>query len=82
MKFYELNVKTILKSPIHFQKSPEAVSKLISTALINGGYTLHKENIPKNYVFSNLGKANSKGFFEKEGSFIFRSFQKDLAENW
>jgi CRISPR-associated endoribonuclease Cas6 len=80
MKFYELNIKTTLKVPIHFQKSPEAVSKLIASGLINGGYTLHKENFPKNYVFSNLGRANEKGFFEKEGKIIFRTFQKDLVE--
>jgi len=79
MNFYELKISLNLKAPIHFQKSPEALSKLLATALINSGYELHYKNIPKNYVFSNLGKANEKGFFEGEKEFYFRSFDKDLV---
>jgi len=78
MKYYELKISTSLKAPIHFQKSPEAIGKLISTALINGGYTKHSEKQPKPYVFSNLGKADKNGFF-KNGEIVFRSFDKNLA---
>jgi len=80
MEYYQLNIKTSLKSPIHFQKAPEAISKLISTALINSGYQKHDEKKPKNYVFSNLGKAKKNGFFEKEGLISFRSFKKELVK--
>jgi len=79
MKFYEVKVFTDLKAPIHFQKSPEAIGKLISTALINGGYTQHSEKKPKPYVFSNLGKADEKGYFKK-GEIVFRSFDENLAK--
>ena len=78
MKFYELKVSTNLNAPIHFQKAPEAISKLISTALINSGYKKHDSKEVKPYVFSNLGKAQKNGFFEKKGSFYLRSFDKDL----
>jgi len=80
MKFYEIKINLALKAPIHFQKSPEAISKMIATALINSGYSEHYKNKPKNYVFSNLGKANEKGFFEKEGIVYFRTFKEDLAQ--
>jgi len=79
MKFYELKIKLTLKSKIHFQKSPQAISKMISTALINAGYNEHNKKIPKNYVFSNLGLAKD-GFYEKDANLFFRSFKKDLAE--
>ena len=79
MEFFELKINVNLKIPIHFQKSPEAISKLIATSLINSGYSGHKNNEPKNYVFSNLGKADKKGFFEK-GIITFRSFKKELVE--
>jgi CRISPR-associated endoribonuclease Cas6 len=78
MKYYELNIKVDLKSKLHFQKAPEAISKLISTALINQGYTQHNKPIPKQYVFSNLGKAED-GFFN-EGNIIFRSFDEELVK--
>ena len=78
MKYYELKVSTNLNAPIHFQKAPEAISKLISTALINSGYKEHNSKEIKPYVFSNLGKAQKNGFFEKRGSFYLRSFDKDL----
>jgi len=80
MEYYQLNIKTKLKSSIHFQKAPEAISKLISTALINSGYESHNEKKPKNYVFSNLGKANEKGYFEKHGQISFRSFKKEIVK--
>jgi CRISPR-associated endoribonuclease Cas6 len=79
MKYYEIHISTDLKSRLHFQKSPEAISKLISSALVKGGYKEHFEKKPKPYVFSNLGKADESGFFER-GKIIFRSFNKDLAE--
>ncbi|WP_024789158.1 CRISPR-associated endoribonuclease Cas6 [Lebetimonas sp. JH292] len=79
MKFFELKINVDLKIPIHFQKSPEAVSKLIATSLISSGFERHKNNEPKNYVFSNLGKADAKGFFEK-GNIYFRSFDENLAK--
>jgi CRISPR-associated endoribonuclease Cas6 len=79
LKYYELKISTQLKAPIHFQKSPEAISKLIATALINSGYKEHSSKKIKNYVFSNLGRANKNGLYEKEGSFYFRSFDKNLA---
>ena len=78
MKYYELKISTNLNAPIHFQKAPEAISKLISTALINSGYKKHDSKEVKPYVFSNLGKAQKNGFFEKKGSFYLRSFDKDL----
>ncbi|MRJ06766.1 MAG: hypothetical protein C6I01_04525 [Epsilonproteobacteria bacterium] len=78
MKFYEMVISTHLKAPLHFQKAPETISKMLATLLIKGGYKEHKENFPKNYVFSNLGKANSKGFFLKKGKIIFRTFRKDI----
>ena len=80
MEYYQLNIKTKLKAPIHFQKAPEALSKLISTALINSGYESHNEKRPKNYVFSNLGKANENGIYEKEGVISFRSFKKEMVK--
>jgi len=80
MHYYEFQIKTDLKAPIHFQKSPEAISKMIATSLINSGYELHNENIPKNYIFSNLGKANEKGYFEKEGKIYFRTFDESLVK--
>ena len=80
MEYNQLDISISLKAPIHFQKAPEAVSKLISTALIKSGYELHHENKPKNYVFSNLGKANKDGFFEKSGQISFRSFKEDMAK--
>jgi len=80
MEYYQLNISTKLKVSIHFQKAPEAISKLISTALIRSGYDAHNEKKPKNYVFSNLGKANENGIYEKEGTISFRSFNKDLIK--
>jgi CRISPR-associated endoribonuclease Cas6 len=78
MKYYEIDIKVALKSKLHFQKAPEAISKLISTALIKQGYDEHNKPIPKQYVFSNLGKAES-GFFDK-GNIIFRSFKEELVK--
>ena len=80
MKFYELKIGIDLKAPIHFQKSPEAISKMIATTLINNGYNEHYKNKPKNYVFSNLGKANKNGYFEKYGIVYFRTFKEDIAQ--
>jgi len=80
MRFYELEIDVNLKAPIHFQKSPEAISKMIATALINGGYEEHYKNKPKNYVFSNLGKANKHGYFEKEGVVYFRTFKEEVIK--
>ena len=79
MKYYEVKISTSLKAPIHFQKSPEAIGKLISTALINGGYKEHNQKRPKPYVFSNLGKADEKGYF-KDREIVFRSFDENLAK--
>jgi CRISPR-associated endoribonuclease Cas6 len=78
MRYYEINISVDLKSRLHFQKSPEAISKLISTGLIKGGYKEHDVKKVKHYVFSNLGKAKD-GFFEK-GNITFRTFDKSLAE--
>ncbi|WP_457561838.1 hypothetical protein [Caminibacter pacificus] len=80
MHFYELKIKTNLKAPIHFRKSPEALSKLIATALINSGYTEHNEKKPKNYVFSNMGRADEKGIYQGDKVFYFRTFKEDLAQ--
>ena len=80
MKFYELKIDLDLKAPIHFQKSPEAISKMIATALINSGYEEHYKNKPKNYVFSNLGRANKNGYFEKEGVVYFRTFKEEVIK--
>ena len=82
MKYNELKITTHLNVPIHFQKAPEAISKLISTALINSGYKKHDSKEVKPYVFSNLGKAQKNGFFEKKGSFYLRSFDKDLISRF
>jgi CRISPR-associated endoribonuclease Cas6 len=80
MHFYELKIFTDLKAPIHFQKAPEAISKMIATILIWGGYKEHYETFPKNYVFSNLGKAESDGFFRRKGEIIFRTFREDVVQ--
>jgi CRISPR-associated endoribonuclease Cas6 len=80
VNFYEIKIDVILKNKIHFQKAPQAISKLIATHLINCGYDKHNENIIKNYVFSNLGKADKNGFFEGEKSFYFRTFDEDIAK--
>jgi len=79
MKYYELKLQTKLKSKIHFQKSPEAISKMIATSLINSGYELHNKQIIKNYVFSNLGKADKNGFFSR-GEIFIRSFSRDIIQ--
>jgi CRISPR-associated endoribonuclease Cas6 len=79
MKYFEVKISTSLKASLHFQKSPEAIGKLISTALIKGGYKEHNQKKPKPYVFSNLGRADEKGYF-KEGEIVFRSFDKNLAK--
>jgi len=78
MKFYEIKVDIELKNKIHFQKAPEAISKVIATHLIDFGYKKHNQNIIKNYVFSNLGKAKD-GFFEGKKSFYLRTFDKEIA---
>ena len=80
MEYSQLDISVSLKTPIHFQKSPEAISKLISSALIKSGYESHNEKKPKNYVFSNLGKANEKGYFEKHGQISFRTFKKEMVK--
>jgi len=80
MHYYELKIKTDIKAPIHFQKSPEAISKMIATSLINSGYEKHNEKTLKNYVFSNLGKANEKGYFENNRTIYFRTFDESLVK--
>ncbi len=78
MHFYELKIDLNLKNKIHFQSSPEAIGKLIATALINSGYKSHNENKIKNYVFSNLEIRANNGWYEGDNFFRFRSFDKDL----
>ena len=78
MHFYELKIDLLLKNKIHFQKSPEAIGKLVATALINSGYKNHSENRIKNYVFSNLEVRANGGYYEGNNFFRFRSFDKDL----
>ena len=78
MHFYELKIELSLKNKIHFQKSPEAIGKLIATALINSGYEKHNKKEIKNYVFSNLEVRAKEGFYEGNNFFRFRSFDKDL----
>ncbi len=79
MKFYEIKIALNLKNKIHFQKAPEAISKMIATHLINSGYDKHDENIIKNYVFSNLGRAGKDGYFEGKAGFTFRTFDREIA---
>ena len=74
MHFYELKIELSLKNKIHFQSSPEAMGKLIATALINSGYEFHNENKIKNYVFSNLEKRADNGWYDGDNFFRFRSF--------
>ena len=78
MYFYELKIELTLKNKIHFQSSPEALGKLIATALINSGYDRHNQKEIKNYVFSNLEIRAKEGFYERNNFFRFRSFNKDL----
>ena len=78
MHFYELKIDLNLKNKIHFQSSPEAIGKLIATALINSGYKFHNENKIKGYVFSNLEVRANNGWYEGDNFFRFRSFDKDL----
>jgi len=78
VKFYEIKVDLDLKNKIHFQKAPQAISKLIASFLITKGYNKHNENIIKNYVFSNLGRAKN-GFYEGQRNFIFRTFDREIA---
>ena len=78
MHFYELKIDLSLKNKIHFQSSPEAIGKLIATALINSGYEYHNENKIKNYVFSNLEKRANNGWYDGDNFFRFRSFDKEL----
>ena len=78
MHFYELKIDLSLKNKIHFQSSPEALGKLIATALIRFGYKVHNENRIKNYVFSNLEIRAKKEYYEGDNFFRFRSFDKEL----
>jgi CRISPR-associated endoribonuclease Cas6 len=80
LKYHQLTIEVELKVPIHFQKAPEAISKMVYSALIKGGYREHYEHKPKNYVFSNLGKANEKGYFEDYGKIILRSLHPKVVE--
>lgn len=79
MHYYEIKISVGLKSDLHFQKSPQAISKLISTALIKGGYEEHFDVKVKNYVFSNLGKAKN-GIYKENGTIYFRSFDINLTQ--
>ena len=78
MYFYELKIDLSLKNKIHFQSSPEAIGKLIATALINSGYKSHNENKIKDYVFSNLEVRANNGWYDGNNFFRFRSFDKEL----
>jgi CRISPR-associated endoribonuclease Cas6 len=78
MHYYEIDIFVDLKSRLHFQKSPEAIFKLISTGLIKGGYKEHDIRKVKHYVFSNLGKA--KNNYYQNGKIQFRTFDKNLAK--
>ena len=78
MHFYELKIDLNLKNKIHFQSSPEAIGKLIATALINSGYKFHNENRIKGYVCSNLEVRANNGWYEGDNFFRFRSFDKEL----
>jgi CRISPR-associated endoribonuclease Cas6 len=73
MQYYQLQVSLNLKQALHFQKAPEIISELIKNALGRGF-----EN--SSYVFSNLGKANEKGLYEKKGKFYLRSFEKNVVQ--
>jgi len=72
MKYIEAKISVALKKPLHFQYAPEQISNLI------------KEVIPNNndydYVFSNLGKANSQGIFEYDGVISLRSFSQEFID--
>lgn len=77
MKFYQLKIDTFLKAKIHFQDSPQAISKLIATNLIKNGNLEHFGTGVKGYVFSNLGVATD-GYFRDYGSFYLRSFKEEI----
>ena len=76
MHFYELKIELTIKNKIHFQKSPEAIGKLIVIALINSGYDKHNQKEIKNYVFSNLEVRANERYYEGNNFFRFRSLKR------
>jgi CRISPR-associated endoribonuclease Cas6 len=63
-------VEVDLKRAMHFRKTPETISKII-------GEIISTED--KNYVFSNLGKADKDGFYKGKGKFFIRSFEEETV---
>ncbi|NPA88060.1 hypothetical protein [Caminibacter pacificus] len=72
MKYIEAKISVELKKPVHFQYAPELISNYIKEAVSDS------ENY--DYVFSNLGKANSEGMFEYDGVIALRSFSQEFID--
>ena len=73
INFTELTVNLNIKQPLHFQHAPEIIGKMLKVA---GDIEEEK------YVFSNLGKAESDGYFRDKGNFKLRSLDNVLIEDF
>jgi len=83
MKYYELKLQTKLKSKIHFQKSPEAISKMIATALINSGYGMNFIiNKFLKIMFFQTSERQIKMDFLVEVKFLLEVLVKILFKNY
>jgi len=71
MKYIEARVSVKLKRKLHFQYAPEKISNFINESI---------QECKDDYVFSNLGKANSEGYFEEKGMFFLRTFSKKFID--
>jgi len=72
MKYIEAKIGVSLKKPIHFQHAPEKISEYIKEVVEDWNNY--------DYVFSNLGKANSEGMFEYDGTISLRSFSQEFMD--
>jgi len=73
LQFLELSVHVKLNKKIHFQYAPEIIGNILKNL----------ENIDnESYVFSNLGIADSDGYFQNKGCFYLRSLDYVLMQDF
>lgn len=83
MQYHELYIKLHLKAPVHFQKSLEPLSKLVSAALYRADMDMiHSAYNFKHYVFSNLlTRSPDKVYQPGDNAFLLRSPKEELVKN-
>jgi len=81
MFFYQINAKIHLKTGIFYQNSNEVISKVISSSLINGGFSeFHNQRDIKFYVSSNFFNPQ-KGYYKGgKNNFLINTPKKELAK--